>query len=142
VEIVERDVSKAWGHGFETVFDLILSGGGDASEGSTVEGVEGGDNFEAALLMTKAAGEFEEPFVGLAAAIREEDLARGQMFDDLLCQASLRFVIIEVRHVNEPLRLLDEGLRDLGIGVAEGTDGDAAAEIEETPAAHVVEVAA
>src|SRR5687767_6165515 len=92
--------------------------------------------------MAELPSELVETFVRFGAAVTEERFARRQMFHDVLRQASLRFMIIEIRNVHEPLRLLDEGGSNLRMRMAEAVDRDASAEIEIAFAAHVPHVAA
>ena len=85
-----------------------------------MEGIDRGDDFEPAFVMAEFARQFEQTFVRLRAAVAEENFARGQIsFDDRLRQPALRLVVIEIRDVDELLRLLDERLGDLRIRMAE-----------------------
>ena len=42
-----------------------------------MEGIEGGDDLEAAFVMAEFAGELEQPFVGFHAAVGEKTFARA-----------------------------------------------------------------
>ena len=50
-------------------------------------------------------------------------------------------MVIVIGNVNELARLLDQGLGNRGMRVAESGDGDASAEIEKPLARHVIDVA-
>ena len=142
LEVVEGDVAEAGDEGVEALLHLVLSGGGDAAERPAVERIDGGEDLESAFVVAKLAGELVEAFVGLGARVAEEDLAGGEVLDEGLGETALRFLIVEIGDVDEPPGLFDERLGDLGVGVAEGTDGDAAAKVEITFPADIPDVAA
>ena len=79
------------------------------------------------------------PSFASAAAVAEEAFAGADEADQRLGQPSLRLVVVEIRDVDELARLLDQRLGDGGVRVAERGDGDAAAQIEVTPARDVVD---
>ena len=141
-KIVVRRVAKSRNARAESLLDLLLSSGRNASQGAPMKGIEGGENLEPALIVSELARQLEQPFIGLAAAITEETFARPEQAYQRLGQPALLFVIIKVRHVNELARLLDQGLGDCRVRVAQRSDGDAAAQIEITLAGHVIDVAA
>src|SRR5207249_10918640 len=72
VEVVVGHLAEARNHRLEALLDLLLSGGGNASEGAAMKRVESGDDLEPAVVVTELAGEFEETFVGLGAAVAEK----------------------------------------------------------------------
>jgi hypothetical protein len=82
IEIIEGDMAEAGDERAESLFDLVLPGGGDASESPTVERIESGDDFESALGIAEATSEFEEAFVGFGAGVAEEDLAGADELDE------------------------------------------------------------
>src|SRR5690349_16441573 len=92
--------------------------------------------------MTKPARELIQPLIGLRAAVAEEHLAWRDMLHNVLRQAALRLVVVEVRNVHQPSGLLNERLRDLSIGMAEAIHRDATAQIQVALAAHVPHVTA
>ena len=124
------------------LLDLLLAGRGDAGERAAVEGIERGDDFEAAFVVAELAGQLEQALIGLDAAVAEEAFAGADEADQRLRQPALRLVVIEIRGVDELARLLDQRLGDGRVSVAERTDRDAAAQIQVTPARDVVEIAA
>src|SRR6185295_12355562 len=119
-------------HGSKSFHHLVLSRRRDAREGAPVKGIRRGENLETSLVMAEAAREFEEAFIRLGTGIAEEDLAGRQVPDNPLRQPALRLVIVEVRDVDELLRLVDEGLGDFGMRVPQRADRDAAAQVEVT----------
>ena len=141
-EIVVRHVPESLAPRFESLLHLVLAGGGDAGERPAVKGIEGGEDFEAAFVVAELAGELEQALVGLGAAVAEKAFAGADEIDQRLGQPPLRFVVVEIRNVDELARLLDQRLGDGRVRVAERGDGDAAAEIEVAPARHVEHVAA
>src|SRR5262249_42919786 len=78
----------------------------------------------------------------LHAAVAEEAFAGANQLHQRLRQASLRFVIVEVRTVDQPFRLLGESLCNRRVAVPERTDGNAASEVEVAFAGNVVKIAA
>lgn len=126
----------------ESLFDLVLPGGGDASESPTVERIESGDDFESALGIAEATSEFEEAFVGFGSGVAEEDLAGADELDEGESEMGLGSVMVEVGGMDEGLGLLDESVGDCRMSVAEGADGDAAAEVEVVFAGEIPELAA
>src|ERR1051326_1843075 len=105
-------------------------------------GVYWGDNLQTALVMGEFVRLFEQAFVGLATAVAEEAFARSNEVDEGLSEASLGFVIIIVRDVNELARLIDECLGNGRMRMAEGANGNAAAEIEIAFACNIKDVTA
>ena len=88
-------------HGrFKSFFHFFLPRGGNARQSSAMKGVHGGNDFEAAFVMTKFAGKLEQPFICFGAAIAEEHLSRPDELHQRLRQPALRLVIIEVRYVH------------------------------------------
>ena len=141
-EIVVRHLPEARHHRFKPLLDLLLAGRGDARERPAVEGIERGDDLEPAFVVAELAGQLEQAFIRLDAAVAEEAFAGADEADQRLRQPALRFVVIEIRGMDELARLLDQGLGDGRMSVAERADRDAAAQIEVTPARDVIEIAA
>ena len=67
-----------------------------------MKGVLRGQDLEPALVVAKLTGQLEETFVGFAAAVREKHLARSEVQDDALGEASLGFVVVKVRDMHQP----------------------------------------
>lgn len=146
-DVVEGEVGEAFEQGAEAGFDLILAGGGDAAEGSAVEAVVEGDDAAARGAVgfrgevAEFASEFEEGLVGFGAGVAEEALA-GRFhdgFDEEASEFALAADLVPVGAVDEAVALFGEGGGDGRWAMAEGADGDAAAEVEELAAAFVVE---
>src|ERR1051325_8976198 len=95
-----------------------------------MKGIDGGEDFKAAFVVAEFAGQLEQAFVGLNAAIAKEAFARADQLHERLGQPALRLLVIKVGGVDEPAGLLHERLSDRRVGMAEGTDGDSAAKIE------------
>lgn len=108
LQIVERHMPEARGHRLKALLHLVLTGGGDAGQGPAMEGVEGGDDLEPALVVAEFPGQLVEPLVGFGAAVAKEHLARGEVTDQLPGQPALRFMVVEVRDVGQLFRLLDQ----------------------------------
>ena len=121
-------------HRLESLLDLLLAGGRDAGQGPAVEGIQRGDDFEPAFVVAELAGQLEQAFVGLGAAVAEEAFAGADQPHQRLGQPPLRLVVIEIGNVNQLPRLLDQRLGDLRVRVAQRRDRDAAAQVQVTPA--------
>ena len=133
---------KAGHHRFEPLFHFVLAGRRNGRQGPPVERVEGGENFEPAFFMSEFPGQFEQAFVGFGPAVAEKDLAGRDQVDERLSQAALGFVVVQVGDVHQLARLLHEGIGDGGMGVAQGRDGNAPAEIEVALAGDIEDIAA
>ena len=129
-------------HGFESLLHLFLTGGRDAREGSTMERVDGGDHLEPPLVVPELAGEFEQAFVGLGAAVGEETFAGTDQAHQRLGQPSLGLVIIEIRDVNQLAGLLHQRLGDGRVRMAQRGHRNAAAQVQVTLARHIVQITA
>ena len=146
-DVVEGEVGEAFEERAEAGFDLFLAGGGDAAEGSAVEAVVEGDDAAARGAVgfrgevAEFASEFEEGLVGFGAGVAEEALAWRfhDGFDEEAAEFALAADLVPVGAVDEALALFGEGGGDGRGAMAEGADGDAAAEVEELAAAFVVE---
>ena len=104
-------------------------------------GVAEGDQLVAVAV---EGGDQEGGFVGLGAAVGEEDLVelrRGHR-PDALGQLDLGADQEEGRGVGDPVELRLDRVVDLGDGVAAGDGGDAAEEVEVLPSGAVVDVLA
>ena len=53
---------------------FLLPRGGDAGQGPAMKRIQSGDDFIAARIVTKAARQFVEPFIGLGAALEKKHL--------------------------------------------------------------------
>ena len=83
-----------------------------------MKGIQSGDDLEPPFVVAELAGQFEQAFIGLDAAVAEEALAGADETDQRLRQPALRLVVIEIRGMNDFARLLDEGLGNRRVGVA------------------------
>ena len=106
-----------------------------------MKGIERGDNLEPTVVVTELAGEFEETFVGLGAAVAEKTFAGADESDQGLREPALWLVIIEIGGVDELARLLDQRLGDGRVAVAQRTDRNASAHIQIPFAGEIVQVA-
>ncbi len=146
-DVVKGEMGEAFEERAEAGFDLFLSGGGDAAEGSAVEAIVEGDDAAAWGAVgfwgevAEFASEFEEGLVGFCAGVAEEAFA-GRFhdgFDEEAAEFALAADLVPVGAVDEAVALLGEGGGDGRGAVAERADGDAAAEVEELAAIFVVE---
>src|SRR5437870_12227875 len=101
---------KTWHSGLEAFLDFLLTGRCQASEGSAVKRIEGGDDFVAAFVVAELARQLEQSFVRFGAAVAEEHLARSEQIDECFGQASLRLGVIKIRDVDEVARLFEQRL--------------------------------
>ena len=92
--------------------------------------------------MAEFAGELEQAFVGLRAAVGKKAFARTDAFDEFGGQPALWLGEIQVRDVDEFFGLLDEGLGDGRVRVAETAHGNAGAEVEVAFARDIKQVTA
>ena len=92
--------------------------------------------------MAKFAGQFVEAFVRLSAAVRKEYFARRNPLRNRVGEAALRLVIIKIGNVDQLLRLLDQRLGNLAIGMAQGTNGNAATQVQKASAGNIPKVTA
>ena len=137
VQVVERHMPEARNHGFKPLLDLVLAGGGDACQRPAVKGIQRCEDLEPAFLVAELAGELEQAFVGLAAAVAEKHLAGTDFVHQRLRQAALRLVIVEIRDVNQLARLLGQRFGDGRVRVPERGHRNAAAEVQVTLARHI-----
>ena len=88
-------------------------------------------------------GELDARLDGLGARVAEEAAlvaAHRRDLGQLLGEPHLRLVVeVRARHVEEALRLVDDGLHDLRVGVPGGVDGDAGGAVEEAVAVDVLD---
>ena len=141
-QIVVGHVTEPRDHRFKSLLNLFLSGCGDAAQGSSVEGVEGRDDFETSFGVPEFAGQLIKAFVRLRSTIAEENAALTEMAHYFLGEPSLRFVIVEIGDVYQALRLLDECLGDTWMRVSKGAHCDAAAHVEIPSTVHIEQPAA
>ena len=100
-QIVEGDVPETGDHRFKTLLDFGLAGGGDAGQRAAMKGIFRRQNFETALIVAEFAGQFEKPFIGLAAAVAKENLARPDQADEFFRQKPLRLLVIKIGNVDQ-----------------------------------------
>ena len=141
VEIVEWHLAEAGHHRLETLFDLFLTRRGDARQSAPVKRTVRGDDLVPALVVPEFSRELEQAFVRLRAAVAEKAPARADQPNERFRELGLRLGEIKIRDVQELSRLLEQRIGDFRIGVAQRTDGDAAAEIEVALARHIPDVA-
>ena len=101
-----------------------------------MERVFGTDDLVGAVLVQLAplARDLDGRLVGLRAAIGEEDALHARGFQQQLGQLELGQGVVEVGGVQEGVRLVRNGRRHGGVGVAEYVDGDPRHEVEVGPA--------
>ncbi len=92
--------------------------------------------------MPEFSRQLEQTLVGLRAAVGKEAFARAEASDDFRREPALRFGEIQIGNVNQLPGLLDEGLGDGRMRVAQTAHGNAAAEIKVALARHVENVTA
>src|SRR5260370_496167 len=106
-----------------------------------MKGIERREDFEPAIVMAELARQLKEAFIGLGAAIAKKALARADETDERLSQPALCLVVIEIGNVDELARLLDQGLGNRRVGMAQRADRNAAAQIQIALASDIIEVA-
>ena len=141
-QIVERNVPETRRHRLETLFDLVLAGGGDAGQRAAVKRIRRRQNFKPAFVVAEFPRQLEQAFVGFRAAVGKKTFAGADAFDEFGGQPALRLGEIQIRDVNQLARLLDERLGDGRVRVAEAAHGDARAEIEVAFAGDIKQITA
>ena len=89
-------MNEARRHRAEAFFHLVLARGGDARERAAVKGIERGDDLETPFVVAEASCKFEQSFVRLAAAVAEKNFSRRKVPHDVLREAALRLVVIQI----------------------------------------------
>ena len=140
VEIVERNLAKTGHHRFETLFNFLLPRRRDPREGPAMERTVGRNNFVTLFAVAKFARQLEQPFVRFRTAVAKETTARPDQPNECFRELGLRLGEIKIGDVEELSRLLEQRVGDLRIGVAQGANRDATAEIEIAPARHIPDV--
>ena len=93
-------------------FHLLLSGGADASQGPTMEGIRKGDDLVAICRCAEFPGQLIETLICLGSAVAEEDLpAESHEFHNQLSQLPLRPRQVEIRGMDERGGLIGQNLR-------------------------------
>ena len=141
-QIIERNVPEARRRRLKTFLDLVLAGRGNARQCASVKGIRRGQNFKPAFVVAELAGELEQSFVGLRAAVGKKAFARAEALDEFGGQPALRLGEIQVRDVDQFARLFDERLGDGRVRVAEAAHGNAGAKVEVTFARDIKQVTA
>jgi len=80
--------------------------------------------------VTIATGQLAGRLVGFGAGVGEEHPVGEGMVHQLARQAQGRLVGVDVGHVPELAGLLGQGLDQRGMAMAQGTDGNAASEVD------------
>jgi hypothetical protein len=88
------------------------------------------------------AGQLDGAFVGLGAAIGEEDTVGRRALDEPLGQLELRLGVVQAGGVDQLLGLLGHGFDDDRVGVAQDVHSQAGDHVQVRPALVVVDVAA
>ena len=123
-EVVERGRGEAGQQRTEALLDLLLGRGGHAAEGATMESLLGDDDadagaFLAGLALAMETGELQQAFVGLGAAVAEDDATGAATQRKSVGEFALRFVAVEVADVDELAGLLGDALHPVRVGVAD-----------------------
>ena len=105
-----------------------------------MKGVQRGDDFKSPFVVPELSGHFEQPLIGFGAAVAEKNFSRPNQLHQRLSQPALQLGVIQVRNVDQSLRLLDQRFGDFRIAMAETAHRDAAAQVQIAFAAHVVNV--
>jgi hypothetical protein len=82
------------------------------------------------LKLRPGARELERSLIGLGAAVAEERAIHPCRFREPQSEGRLSFVVVEVRNVNQLATLLDNGLLNRRMRIAQRIDADAAEQIE------------
>ena len=93
----------------------------------------------AACLVSGETRQLDGAFHRLGAAVGEEDAIQTRKLAQALGQSSLVFVVIEIRNVNDPGRLLPDGLHDARMSMPERVHAQPGHEVEILLAFEVVE---
>ncbi len=132
-QFVERQVGDARRQWLEALGVLGLAADGDGEQGAAVKRLGEGDDLvlvRAEMVGGVFAGQLERGFVGLGAGIGEEHpFGEGQLAQPA-SQLQGRFVGQYVTDMPEFLGLFGQYLDQLGMGVAQAGDGDAASEVD------------
>ncbi len=89
--------------------------------------------------MSGETRQLDGAFHRLGAAVREEGAIEARELAQALGQLSLVFVVIEIRNVNDPGRLLADGLHDARMSMAQRVHSEPGDEVEILLAFEVVE---
>lgn len=111
-EIVIRHLTKPGGQRIVTGADFFLARRGQSRQGAPVKRIVGRDDliFAAKFFRTIAARQFDRRFVGFGAAVAEKRAVGEGMAAQLAGQLGLRLNMVEVRNVEQLLRLLFDRL--------------------------------
>ena len=101
-----------------------------------------GQDLETAGVMAKFPSEFVKAFIRFSAAIAEEATAGSDQPNERFGELGLRLGEVKVGNMEKLAGLLEQRVRDLRVGVSEGADRDASAEIEIPATGNVDDVAA
>ena len=134
VEVAERHLAEPGRQGLERLLLLRLTGGGERGERAAVERPERGEHVEAlrpAVGLAVPARELDRALVGLGARVGEEHApAAAEQRVELLGDARLHVVVVEVRDVQQRAGLIGDGVGDRGMRVPERGDREPAEEVE------------
>ncbi len=135
LQVAEGGVDEAAGHGAETLLEGRLPGGGEASVGPAVKGSREGQDLVlvgAVLRLSVLARELYGRLYALRAGVAEEHLVEVRRVGEHPGDLGLQRHLVQVRAVDELLRLLLDGAYQRGVAVAQGARGDAADKVQVT----------
>ena len=141
-DVVLPNKGHVFEHRLKTLAVLFLAGKGHGPEGSamirTLERHQLGLGI-AARLVPGETRQLDGAFHRLGAAVREEGAIEARNLAQALGQLSLVFVVIKIRNVNHPRRLLADGLHDARMSMAQRVYSEPGHEVEILLAFEVVE---
>src|SRR3954468_23392842 len=124
----------------KTLLHLLLARRSDPRQGPAVKRIDCRQNFETCLVMPKFARQFIQPLIRFSAAIAEKYFSRPNQLYNRFRQLPARPRVIQVRNMNELLRLLDQGFSDFGVGMTKNANGNAAAKIHIPPPPNIPKI--
>ena len=144
LDVVVVDVVKAVRQRAEAFVVLRLARRRQRCDRTAVEAVPGRDDlgFLRVELMRVLARDLDGALIRLSARVAEERLVEAREFDELRRCVGLRLRVVEVRAVDELLRLLGDGRDERFVVMAEHVHSDAAEKVEVLLAVVVPEVRA
>src|ERR1039458_5891454 len=89
-------MAKALHHRLKTFLDFRLSGGGHAGEGAAVKRILRRQDFKTSFIVAVFARQFEQAFIGFAAAVAKKYFAGANQSGQFFRQRALRFLEIKI----------------------------------------------
>ena len=111
-QIVQGDIPEAGNQRLEPFLHFLLSGSGQGRHRPAVKRVQHGNDLvpvRAVLLMGVSSSQLDRRFVSLCPAVAKEDFLGERMVHQSLGELHLGLGVIEVRRMQEVLRLLLDG---------------------------------